>query len=80
MFTQNAIRNLSDELTQGLPDVATPQPDGSLHIDLLALAARVGAPITPDALRLLGRMAQTYARKQWPDVECHILKSQTPTT
>jgi hypothetical protein len=46
--------------------------NGDLCIDLLAIAVKVGAPLTTPSISHIGLLVQRYFRQIYPDIECEV--------
>jgi hypothetical protein len=52
------------------PDITRIDQDDNLTVDLLAIAVKAGAPITPQSIGHISLLVQRAFRELFPDAEC----------
>lgn len=71
---------IGDLLTR--PGVAHIDDDGNLHVDILQLAIKARAPITPESIAKLSGMVQDFITALDNEAECRLhnhIKKKTST-
>ena len=54
------------------PNVSWIDEAGHLHVDLLKLALKAEAPITPESIASLSRMVRTYMSQLYPQCDVRL--------